>query len=273
MLKLDNERSIVLFPCRIAPQKRPFMMLEIAQEVAKSITNVAFVVAGDGPQLGELNHEIDRKNLKDNVYCIGATDRIRECYRDSNLVLICSINEGLSLTAYEACSMGVPVVSADVGGQHDLIDKAVGALVTMRQDVVEDEDSRVFPREEILEYADNIVRILSNEDLASSMGQNARKKIESGFSVEKMVEHLDREIKKLLTDESAIEHRKEISEGLNNMPQLSVEFYMNYLRSEKFPIVKENIKLLYSLYYKLLNVPIIKYPVKHVGEMIYRKMV
>ena len=40
------------------------------------------------------------------------------------LRLYAVLKEGLALTAYESCAMGVPVVSADVGGQKDLIDSS-----------------------------------------------------------------------------------------------------------------------------------------------------
>ena len=48
-LNLDKQRPIVLFPCRIHEQKRPFMLLDIAEGVIKNVPDVAFVVVGDGP--------------------------------------------------------------------------------------------------------------------------------------------------------------------------------------------------------------------------------
>lgn len=101
------------------------MMLEIAKRVAKTVPNVAFAVVGSGPQEEELRNAAKQMGLSEVVYFLGARKEVRPYYRDAKITLICSLKEGLSLTAYESCSMGIPVVSADVGGQKDLIDETV----------------------------------------------------------------------------------------------------------------------------------------------------
>ena len=39
----------------------------------------------------------------------------------ANVLILPSLNEGLTLTAYEAVSRGVLVISSDVGAQHELL--------------------------------------------------------------------------------------------------------------------------------------------------------
>ncbi|MFQ9127410.1 MAG: glycosyltransferase [Butyricicoccaceae bacterium] len=60
-LNIAEDRPIILFPCRIHPQKRPFLMVEIAKQIKQSIPNIAFVVVGDGPQFEELKIAIERE--------------------------------------------------------------------------------------------------------------------------------------------------------------------------------------------------------------------
>lgn len=227
MLNLPEERPIVLFPCRIHPQKRPFMMLDIAEGVRKLIPNVAFVVVGDGLQFEELKNQIVVRKLNDTVYCIGSTNRMRSCYRDSAVTLICSLKEGLALTAYESCSMGVPVVSADVGGQGDLIGSDVGALLPLRQRE-EDIQLRTYDSEEIKDYVNNICRILQDEELYAQLSANCRKKIEEGFSIEKMVETLTRELTEMHSSETRRAHRRAVSEALNLMDNLATDYHTMY---------------------------------------------
>lgn len=74
---------------------------------------------------------------------------MEECYQDASITLICSIKEGLSLTAYESCAMGTPVVSSDVGGQSDLIDDTVGILVPVRQSEGIDFDKRIYAKKKL----------------------------------------------------------------------------------------------------------------------------
>ena len=227
-LNLEEERSVVLIPCRIHEQKRPFMVLDIAQKVKKQIPNVAFVVVGDGPQLEELKYEIQNKNLNNYIYCTGRSENMRACYRDSNVTLICSLKEGLALTAYESCAMSVPVISSDVGGQRDLVGEDVGALIPLQQSEENDLNKRDFPESEVEEYAKHIVEIISDAKLAKKLGDTARKKIEDIFSSKKMIENLDSELKFLTTDKAIVMEREECANVLRKMPGYAAEFYTMY---------------------------------------------
>ncbi len=229
LLKLPPERKIVLFPCRIHAQKRPFLMLEIADELRKKMPDAAVVVAGDGNQLAELQEKIRQRKLENTVFCIGGTDRMRACYRDSDLTLICSLNEGLALTAYESLSMGVPVVSSDVGGQRDLVGPDVGALIPMEPGE-EDPENRNYSRAEIDKYVSDITAILQDEALRSRLSQNGRKKIEEGFSIDCMVSTLVHELEYLCTDPAKAEQRREISRALNLMSSLGTDYYSTYMQ-------------------------------------------
>lgn len=228
LLKLPEERPIILFPCRIHEQKRPFMLLDIANVVAQSIPKVAFVVVGDGPQLEELKQSIKNRGLDKTIFCIGRSEKMRACYRDSELTLICSLKEGLALTAYESCSMGVPVISSDVGGQKDLIGNDVGVLIPLQQDEEKDLNKREFSKAEIDAYAVQIQKLLLDDGLREELGKAGRRKIERGFSVEKMVQHLDSELQNLCEEPQRKIERHNIAEFLNSVPNLAADFYTMY---------------------------------------------
>ncbi len=101
-LGISEDRPIVLYICRIHPQKRPLLMLKIAEELKKRIPNVAFVVVGDGPMLGDFRTAVKYNNLNGTIYFAGSQEDVRPYYKDAAATLICSIKEGLALTAYES---------------------------------------------------------------------------------------------------------------------------------------------------------------------------
>lgn len=228
LLNLPEERPIVLFPCRIHEQKRPFMILDIAQGVRKEIPDVAFIVVGDGPLLEELKRHIAREGFSETIYCIGRSENMRSCYRDSRVTLICSLKEGLALTAYESCSMSVPVVSSDVGGQRDLIGSDVGALIPLQQSEETDLNNRNYSKMEIEQYVRNIVKILSDRELADEMGRTARRKIECGFSLDKMIEKFDHELCWLCSDIGQRHKRISLSEALQTTSGFTADYYTIY---------------------------------------------
>lgn len=232
MLHVSRDRKLILFPCRIHPQKRPFMMLDIAEMVVKKNPEALFVVIGDGEQLKSLEEAIARRKLQDFVVCIGRMENMKECYRDAALTLICSIKEGLALTAYESCSMGVPVISSDVGGQRDLIDDTVGRLIPMRQNEANDLDKIVYDEGEVREYAEAILDFLSDDELYHTCSRNCRKKIESSFSKQSMLSKMEEEFEKLVKDGQIKERHKLQAQMLHEFGQLAEELYVQELAEE-----------------------------------------
>lgn len=230
-LEIDKDRPIVLFICRLHPQKRPFLMLRVAEYVRKSIPEVAFVVIGDGDTKEELINKANAWGLSDTVYFLEARDEVRPYYKDAKLTLICSIKEGLALTAYESCAMGVPVVSADVGGQKDLIDNTVGRLIPLMQNEEEDFNSREFPKEEIRNYGEAIIEILLNEVYRQELSQNCRRKVIDGFTIHSMVQFFDEELERIVKDEVLATERKHVSSMLQGLGMFAEEAFLLHLAS------------------------------------------
>ena len=229
-LGIGEDRPIVLFPCRIHPQKRPFLMLEIAKDVRKRLPDIAFVVVGDGPQLEELKIAVQRDGLEETVYLAGRQKEMRPYYQDSAMTLICSLKEGLALTAYESLSMGKPVVTSDVGGQAELIDDTVGRVLPLLQSEAEELDSRAFTAEEVRQYADAIAELLEAPAVYERMCAACRRKIEEGFSSQIMIRKLEQIFEDLARDPAAMEKRRAASAELgrysrvcNELPTLMAE--------------------------------------------------
>ena len=231
-LGIPQERTVVLFICRLHPQKRPFLMLEIAKCVAKAVPNVAFAVVGSGPQEKEMKFRVKDLGLEETVYFLGAKKDARPYYRDAKITLVCSLKEGLSLTAYESCSMGVPIVSADVGGQKDLVDNTVGALIPFLQSEAGDIDARQFPEEEITSYVDAIVRYLTDDALWQQASENCRKKIEAAFTIDKMVDYFNVELERLATDGELLQQRRKVAEALALTAPMAAELFVMEMRMQ-----------------------------------------
>ena len=191
-----NGKKIILFPCRLEPQKRPLLMVHIASELKKYRSDFAFIVVGDGPMMEELKTKTKQLSLSDYIFFEGRQSDLRPYYRDSSLTLICSLKEGLALTAYESCSMGVPVISSDVGGQSELIDSSVGAIIPIFQEET-DYDSDVIKTEEIQQYVTNILRIISDESYQKMLSENCQTRIQKNFYINDMLEQLYEKIRKL----------------------------------------------------------------------------
>ena len=232
MLNIERHRPIVLFPCRICPQKRPMLMLKIAKMLVEEIPDVAFVVAGDGEDLERMKGSTYNMGLTDNVYYIGAQEEMRPYYQDASVTLICSISEGLTLTAYESLAMGVPVVSADVGGQRDLIDSKVGAIIPLMQDEIKDYNSIFFKKEEVKAYSDALYRLLTNDTLRAEASKEGRKRVEDKFSTSAMIAYFDNELERIVRDKELKRKRESVSNAMALLNDMPGEYYRYFLMAE-----------------------------------------
>ncbi|MDD9266623.1 glycosyltransferase [Paenibacillus sp. GCM10023248] len=232
LLGIPNNRKIVLFPCRIHPQKRPFLMLKIAKLLRAKLPDVAFVVVGDGPQLEELELAIRKEELNQTVFCVGRQSELSNFYSDAEVTLICSLKEGLSLTSYESLAMGVPVVSSDVGGQKELISNEVGRILPLYQDETRDLDNRNFANEEIELYVNALHEVLTLDGKEKECIRKAcRERIEQGFTKKHMISKLEDDFRSWM-DGKGKEKRKEISNALRLLPNLVDDYVALYCEYE-----------------------------------------
>lgn len=223
---IDPVRPIVLFPCRLNSQKRPYMMLEIAKELHKRIRDVIFLVVGDGPEGDGMRSAISRQQLTDVVRMIGYESDLRPYYKAADVTLICSLKEGIALTAYESCAMGTPVVSSDVGGQREMIDEQVGAIIPMMQTEVQDLGSQVNQREEVLLYVDALEHILTDDALRTEMGRRCRARIEERFTIAKMAQNMDSLLQGLMAEPGRKKERMRKSDQLRLNLGIVEDYYI-----------------------------------------------
>ena len=191
---IPSNRTIISLIARIDYQKRPFLLMKIIKKTVEVKKDVLFLIAGDGPLLPDIKRIARDQGLDPYVRFLGKTDKPDELYAISDMTLNCSIKEGLALTAYESLSMGVPVVSCDVGGQKELINKDTGVIVPCLQNE-EDIFDFNYQAEDVQNYVDGILQISKHLD---QYKKACRKRILDGFTIDNMAENMEKEFEKLL---------------------------------------------------------------------------
>lgn len=201
-LEKHKNKKKILYCCRMSIEKRPILAIKILKKICEQDNNVVLLVVGDGPMLHKTQKEVEKLGLKENAEFFGSKSNVKPFYRAADIQLICSLNEGLTLTTYESMSMETPVVSADVGGQKELIDNNCGKLVTNIQSQ-KDLFSKKYYDEEIERYAKSLLEIL-NSDKYEEMCKECRNKVEKSFTINHMIEKLDREMQTLILEGSKV---------------------------------------------------------------------
>ena len=201
-----KDKKVILFISRMVHYKRPLFAIKVLQEILKVRDDVVLHLVGDGAALDDVRKYVKENSLEEHVEIFAMQKEVRKFYNVANLTLICSLREGLTLTTYESLSMGVPVVSSNVGGQKELIGDDVGYLIKPYQEPKEQFDFD-YSQEEIEEYKEKILQIFENEKTIDYK-TICRNKVIKRFSIQKMINDIDKEVTKVITSGSKVDKKQ-----------------------------------------------------------------
>ena len=243
---LDKNKHILSYICRISEQKRPILLLAIINKLKEVRKDFKVLVVGEGNLLSKMKAKAKELNLDDYIQFLGNIEQTEEIYKISDLTINCSIKEGIALTSYESLSMGVPIVSSNVGGQAELIDENTGILITCRQnekDIYKEE----YNQEEVNDFTNAIVEILNNLD---KYKENCRKRILDNFTLKSMIKNMSKIIEDVYKEPS--NEKINNGEDLKNNINITKEFITINMMNDKIEYeweCKEYEKKVYGIAY------------------------
>lgn len=164
----------ILYVGRIGFRKGIFDYLKCAEIIINKYQDIKFYIVGKGVLLSKVKKTIKNHKLKDNIILLGYANekRLIELYRNAYLLLILSYYEGLPNVLLESMSCGVPSVATNVGGIPDVISHGQNGLLCKPGD----------PEH----FAEEVSKLIEDEDLRNVMSKNARDTIEKKFSWDKI---------------------------------------------------------------------------------------
>lgn len=129
--RTEASRLTLAFVGRMNRQKRPDAFVLLAKKLEKKYPGqYRFILHGSGDIDAVADCMIERLGLAGVVERRSIDIPVGKTYRDADVLVVSSVNEGITLTSFEAISAGVPVISTDVGSQSTVIPPA--ALLGMR---------------------------------------------------------------------------------------------------------------------------------------------
>ena len=159
---------------RLTPVKDFLFMVEVAKEICNKFNMVKFVLAGAGPEEELILARLQEYRLGERFELLGHVDDISKFYNFIDIFINTSISEGMPMTVLEAMSYGIPVIAPNIGGIFAMIENEIDGYL-------------VFEKKISL-FCNCIEELLNSPDKLSEMGEHAREKIISNFSVSGMVE-------------------------------------------------------------------------------------
>lgn len=135
----DEGTRLIVFAGRLCEQKRPFVLADVLKEVSDRGVVFLGLVIGDGELKAALVDRLEQWGLTDRVSVVGplSHEEWLDVLVASDVLLMPSQYEGISIALLEAMAAGVVPVVADVGGQAEIVDHHIGYLIPHGDDEVD----------------------------------------------------------------------------------------------------------------------------------------
>jgi glycosyltransferase involved in cell wall biosynthesis len=174
-LNLDPSKKYLVFVGRLTTIKRPERLLDLARSIKEKHPECWLLIAGAGELLEELSAKTAKEELP--ITFFGWRKDIGMILSASDIVVLCSDNEGIPLTLIQGSQAGLPIVSTDVGSVSDIVVDGLTGLLT-----------EVSSKGLI----EGVLSLLDNPALGQRFGVAGKERAREFFSSHTMVERHER---------------------------------------------------------------------------------
>jgi len=180
---VDDDLCIITFSGRLTEQKQPMVLLNTIKELSKLISEgFVLIIAGDGNNIQFYKEWVAQNDLNGKIWFMGAVSNQQnlDILKGSDIFFLPSLWEGISLAIYEAMTLGLPIVGANVGGQAELVKNGAGILI-----------DKSNPEREAKIYAHALHSLILSKEKRALMGKKGREIIENEFGIKKSLSRFE----------------------------------------------------------------------------------
>jgi glycosyltransferase involved in cell wall biosynthesis len=181
--KNSSEFINVLFMGRIGKRKGAYEIIEAAKLLRDE--KIIFNLCGDG-SVDEFKELVRKNGLQNTVKINNWVFGIQkdEKYKEADICILPTFNEGLPNSLIEGISYGLPIISTPVGGISEIVEDGANGFLIQPGDYIA--------------LADKIKLLSDNKDLREKMGTESLRIAKEKFDVNKIVTRLNEIYEELL---------------------------------------------------------------------------
>ncbi len=178
LIKTDEGRFYKIISAgRLVLWKGFEVLIDAVAELKTEIPEIKLTIVGSGPEEENQKSKIENQKLEDAVFLAGSLAKpdLAVKIASADVFVLNTAYEGFSHQIVEAMSLGVPVITTNVGGNPEIIKDGENGLLVGYNDKA------------ALKAA--ILKLYQNRDLAARLGRNGAESVKK-YSVEAMLESL-----------------------------------------------------------------------------------
>ena len=180
------ENAVVLVTiARLFMLKGHEYIIKSARELSKRFDNVIWLFVGDGNLADDLRGQIQFHGLTDRFRFTGLMppDQIPLAIQSCDILVHCSLREGLARTLPQAMLCGRPAISFDVDGAREVVNDNTGRLVEPK------DTGRLI---------EACAELIQDKALREKLGRTGRESVRTKFAPDTMVDTIEEVYRRLL---------------------------------------------------------------------------
>jgi len=170
-LGLPKEAQIVIFVGRLVPEKQVDHLVGFWRSIRSTLPQARLLILGSGPE-----DDILKQNADDGILFQGEQFDVAPYLQASDVFVLPSRAEGLSVALLEALACGLPAVVSRVGGLPEVVRHL--------------ETGWLIPPDDTIALREAIVTVLRNKELQHKLGKQGRIQVVENYSLVKMADRL-----------------------------------------------------------------------------------
>jgi len=187
-----GEDSIVLVTiARLFMLKGHEYIIESAKQLSERFEKCIWLFVGDGNLSEHFKQQVRELGLAEKVKFTGllSPSQIPLAIQSSDILVHCSLREGLARTLPQAMLCGRPAVSFDVDGAREVVNENTGRLIEPKN---------------VEQLTKACAELIEDEDLRMKLGENGRESVKEKFAPETMVDTIEAVYRKLLKQNKSV---------------------------------------------------------------------
>ena len=181
-----SEDAIVLVTiARLFMLKGHEYIIESAKQLSGQFGSAVWLFVGDGNLAGRFKREVRQLGLAERIKFTGLLppSQIPLAIQSSDILVHCSLREGLARTLPQAMLCGKPAVSFDVDGAREVVNENTGRLIEPKN---------------VSQLTKACAELIEDKDLRDKLGEAGREFAKERFAPKTMVDTIEAVYRKLL---------------------------------------------------------------------------
>lgn len=173
--KIENNVFNIVCVGRLTPSKGQTILIGAVKILIEKVENFKLILVGGGEDFETIKEKIEKDNLNKYIELKGPVshETVKEILTSADIFVLPSFAEGVPVALMEAMAMKIPVISTKIAGIPELIeDYKDGFLVEASNES---------------QLAELLVNLINKEIDLEKIRDNARKKIEEKYNIEKNI--------------------------------------------------------------------------------------